>query len=32
MSLLSFLKRFPDDDACWSHLEAVRLRWKELVA
>jgi transposase-like protein len=24
MSLLSFLKRFPDDDACWSHLEAVR--------
>ena len=24
MSLLSFLKRFPDDDACWAHLEAVR--------
>jgi ribosomal protein L37AE/L43A len=24
MSLLAFLKRFPDDDACWAHLEAVR--------
>lgn len=24
MSLLNFLKRFPDDDACWTHLEAVR--------
>ncbi len=24
MSLLSFLKQFPDDDACWRHLEAVR--------
>ena len=24
MSLLPFLKRFPDDDACWAHLEAVR--------
>jgi transposase-like protein len=27
MSLLSFLSRFPDDDACWRHLEAVR--WPE---
>ena len=27
MSLLTFLKRFPDDDACWAHLEAVR--WPE---
>ncbi len=24
MSLLAFLKRFPDEDACWAHLEAVR--------
>jgi len=24
MSLLAFLARFPDDDACWAHLEAVR--------
>jgi transposase-like protein len=24
MSLLSFLARFPDDDACWAHLESVR--------
>ena len=24
MSLMSFLSRFPDDDACWAHLEAVR--------
>lgn len=24
MSLLSFLKRFPDDEACWAHLEALR--------
>jgi transposase-like protein len=24
MSLLAFLKRFPDDDACWAHLEVVR--------
>jgi len=24
MSLLTFLKRFPDDEACWAHLEAVR--------
>ena len=24
MSLLAFLKRFPDADACWAHLEAVR--------
>jgi transposase-like protein len=24
MSLLAFLKRFPDDDACWTHLEAAR--------
>ena len=24
MSLLPFLKRFPDDDACWAHLEAAR--------
>jgi len=24
MSLLAFLKQFPDDDACWRHLEAVR--------
>jgi transposase-like protein len=24
MSLLAFLKRFPDDDTCWAHLEAVR--------
>jgi transposase-like protein len=24
MSLLPFLKRFPDDEACWAHLKAVR--------
>jgi hypothetical protein len=24
MSLLSFLERFADDDACWAHLEALR--------
>lgn len=24
MSLLTFLERFPDDDACWAHLEAIR--------
>ena len=24
MLLLSFLKRFPDDEACWAHLEALR--------
>lgn len=24
MSLLAFLEQFPDDDACWRHLEAVR--------
>lgn len=24
MSLPAFLERFPDDDACWAHLEAVR--------
>jgi len=24
MSLLAFLRRFPDDEACWAHLEAVR--------
>jgi IS605 OrfB family transposase len=24
MSLVSFLSRFPDDDACWAHLEAMR--------
>ena len=24
MSLMSFLKRFPDDEACWAHLEALR--------
>jgi transposase-like protein len=24
MSLLPFLSRFPDDDACWRHLETVR--------
>jgi transposase-like protein len=24
MSLLVFLKRFPDDASCWAHLEAVR--------
>jgi hypothetical protein len=27
MALLAFLKRFPDDDACWAHLEAAR--WPE---
>lgn len=27
MALLSFLAQFPDDDACWTHLEA--LRWPE---
>lgn len=27
MALLAFLKRFPDDDACWAHLEATR--WPE---
>ena len=27
MSLLPFLAQFPDDDACWAHLEAVR--WPE---
>ena len=27
MSLLTFLKRFPDDDACWAHLES--LRWPQ---
>ena len=39
MALLAFLKRFPDDDSCWAHLEAIRLgtsgrrlRWRELVA
>src|ERR1700746_2629176 len=24
MSLLPFLKRFPDDEACWAHLKSVR--------
>jgi hypothetical protein len=24
MSVMAFLKQFPDDDACWSHLERVR--------
>jgi transposase-like protein len=24
VSVLAFLKRFPDDDACWAHLEAQR--------
>jgi transposase-like protein len=24
MSLLTFLEHFPDDDACWAHLETVR--------
>jgi hypothetical protein len=24
MSLLPFLKRFPDDEACWARLEVVR--------
>ena len=24
MSLLTFLKRFPDDEACWAHLESLR--------
>ena len=24
MSLLSLLKQFPDDEACWAHLEALR--------
>lgn len=24
MSLLHFLKRFPDNEACWAHLESVR--------
>lgn len=24
MSLLAFLKRFPDDASCWAHLEALR--------
>lgn len=27
MSLLAFLRRFPDDDSCWAHLEAAR--WPE---
>ncbi len=24
MSLLAFLKRFPDEESCWAHLETVR--------
>jgi len=24
VSLLAFLRRFPDDEACWAHLESVR--------
>jgi transposase-like protein len=24
MAILQFLKRFPDDDSCWTHLESVR--------
>jgi hypothetical protein len=27
MSVMAFLKQFPDDDACWSHLE--RVRWPD---
>ena len=24
MSLLDFLKQFPDEESCWAHLEAIR--------
>jgi transposase-like protein len=27
MSLLTFLEQFPDDEACWAHLES--LRWPD---